>query len=207
MRKYFLIILAFTITCTQAQKKTPVFLKAGFGISNVKLNSGKTSLDFGYSIGLEKYLKLYKTIMLNPDFSYEKTGYDNSGSKVKVNYINFALPVMLDVTAMFDDEDDPSDENFSLMAGVGPFAGYAVSGNYTIATGDKKSISFGNGAADNRKPYNAGLILKSGFRVKKIFFGTQYNIGFTNLVPKDRITNGASIKSRDFLIDVSIALK
>jgi len=189
-----------------AQKHSPVYIKGDFGLSNVKTNSGKGSMEFALGIGLESFAAIIKNddynISLNPVLSYLKTGYElTTGGKVIVNYINLAAPLAFVVNP------PGSGESMGLAFGAGPFVGYAVSGKFnTVSIDPYKKMSFGNGTADNRKPVDAGIVLKSSVRLKKVNIGTQYNFGLTNLVPKDRITNGAYIKSRNFLFYLSFAL-
>ena len=189
-----------------AQKHNPVYIKGDFGLSNVKTNSGKGSMELALGIGIESYTAIIKNedynISLNPVLSYLKTGYElTTGGKVIVHYINLAAPLTFVVNP------PGSGESMGLAFGAGPFVGYAVSGKFnTLSIDPYKKMSFGNGTADNRKTVDAGFVLKSSIRLNKINIGTQYNFGLTNLIPKDRITNGTYIKSRNFLFYLSFAL-
>jgi hypothetical protein len=188
-----------------AQKHSPLYIKGDIGLSNVKTNSGKGSTELAFGVGLESYIAITSkddyNISLNPVLSYLKTGYEiTTGGKVIVHYINLALPLTFVVNLGFA-------ENVGLAFGAGPFAGYAVSGKFnTLSTDPYKKMSFGNGTADNRKTIDAGIVLKSSIRLSKLNVGMQYNLGLTNLVPKDRIANGSYIKSRNFLFYLSFAL-
>jgi hypothetical protein len=206
MKLALLFSLVVSVVFAQAQNNIPVFIKADFGPSNVKTNNGKGNSDFALGIGAESYLSIYKekdySIALNPVLSYLKTGYESTGGgKVIVNYINLAVPLSLVVNPM------ESGEEFGLSVGAGPFVGLAASGKFKVLTSDAyKKMSFGNGTADNRRSLDAGLTLKSSIRVSRVNFGTQYNLGLTNLVPKDRVTGGTYIKSRNFLFYISFAI-
>jgi hypothetical protein len=206
MKIALLFSLVLSVSIVTAQKNIPVFIKADFGMSNVKTNSGKANGDFALGIGAESYVAIYKekdySIALNPVLSYLKTGYETTvGGKVIVNYINLSVPLSFVINPV------ESGEELGFAFGVGPFVGLTASGKFKVLTNDPyKKMSFGNGTADNRKSVDAGLTLKSNIRVNRFCLGTQYNIGLSNLVPKDRITNGAYIKSRNFLFYVSYAI-
>lgn len=206
MKTKLLVLFFFSYSIVIAQNNNPVYLKGDFGSSNVKTNGGKGNGDFAFGIGLESYVGIKKlknaTLALNPVVSYLKTGYETTvGGKIIVNYINVALPVSFVVNP------PNGGEEMGIAFGAGPFVGVAASGKFKVLTTDPfKKMSFGNGLADNRKAIDAGLTLKSSVRVKKLNLGIQYNIGLTNLIPDDRITNGAYIKSKNFLFYASYAI-
>lgn len=206
MKQALFITLIFSVVFATAQKKTPIFIKADFGPSNVKTNSGKGNSDFALGIGAESYVAIYKekdySISLNPVLCYLKTGYESiTGGKVIVNYISLAVPLSFVVNPI------ESGDEMGFAFGVGPYVGLAASGRFKVLSGDPyKKMSFGNGTADNRRSLDAGLTLKSCIRVNRLCIGTQYNLGLSNLVPKDRVTNGAYIKSRNFLFYISFAI-
>ena len=206
MKFQLLILFVCVHVFAYAQKHNPVYIKGDFGLSSVKTNSGKGSMELAFGIGLESYTAIIKEddydISFNPVLSYLKTGYElTTGGKVIVNYINLALPLSFVVNP------PGSGESIGLAFGAGPFVAYAVSGKFnTLSTDPYKKMSFGNGTADNRKSVDAGIVLKSSIRLSKVNLGMQYNWGLTNLIPKDRIANGSYIKSRNFLFYLSFAL-
>jgi Outer membrane protein beta-barrel domain len=206
MKTKLLILFFFNCSIVTAQNNSPVYLKGDFGSSNVKTNGGKGNGDFAFGIGLESYVGIKElknaTLALNPVLSYLKTGYESTGGgKVVVNYIHLAIPVSFVINP------PGSKEEMGLAFGAGPFVGFAASGKFKVLSIDPfKKMSFGNGTADNRKTIDAGLTLKSSVRVKKLNLGLQYNLGLTNLIPNDRIANGAYIKSRNFLFYASYAI-
>jgi Outer membrane protein beta-barrel domain len=206
MKTKLLILFFFNCSIVTAQNNSPVYLKGDFGSSNVKTNGGKGNGDFAFGIGLESYVGIKElknaTLALNPVLSYLKTGYESTGGgKVVVNYIHLAIPVSFVINP------PGSKEEMGLAFGAGPFVGFAASGKFKVLSIDPfKKMSFGNGTADNRKTIDAGLTLKSSVRVKKLNLGLQYNLGLTNLIPNDRIANGAYIKSKNFLFYASYAI-
>jgi hypothetical protein len=202
-------LLAFFLTAclfVNAQKHSPLYIKGDIGLSNVKTNAAKGTMELAFGIGLESYAAIINkddyNISVNPVLSYLKTGYElTTGGKVIVNYINLALPLAFVVNP------SGSGEDVGLAFGAGPFVGYAVSGKFnTLSVDPYKKMSFGNGTADNRKSVDAGIVLKSSVRLKKLNIGTQYNYGLMNLIPKERIANGSYIKSRSFVLYLSFAL-
>ncbi len=201
MKKVLTGIFIFSFLSSQAQK-SPLYVKADFGLSNIKSNGGKPSISFGYGIGVETFVKAGQYFVINPALALRKTGYGTLSDKVAVNYLAIDLPLMFNVDGVFLDS---KSNDAGFIVGAGPYVGYAVSGNFTV-NDVKKNMSFGNGIADNRKSIDAGLVLKSGIRLNKIFIGSQYNIGFVNLIPKDRVSNGSSIKSRNFLFYLSFPI-
>ncbi|UEG49112.1 porin family protein [Ferruginibacter lapsinanis] len=205
MKKIYLSFFVLIGLAAQAQHaKYPIYLRGDLGISNVKTNGGKGNSTIALGIGAETFLTLKKgqdvNLSLNPNLSYLHTGYENTGGgRVKVNYLSLGLPVCLFL--------GNNGESIGLFFGAGPFVNIATSGKFRNSSIDNyKTMSFGNGSADNRKSIDAGFILKSGLRIKKANMGLQYNIGTTNLIPKDRITTGSFIKSRNFLFYISYLL-
>jgi len=206
MKKLLLIALVMTNVHAYSQKNIPVLIKADFGPSNVKYEKGRADAGFLFGIGLETYLPLIGTkdgsyIVLNPGVSFQKTGYEPGvGQKVKVNYINVVAPVL------FKFGPGLGSESPAGIIGVGPFVSYALSGKFNLLGQDDRKMAFGNGLDDNRKAYDAGLVLKAGYQIKRVALTIQKNIGFVNLIPKERIANGSTIKSRNFMFSLAYAL-
>ena len=203
----FLLISLATVA-TNAQTKLPVCLKASFGYSKVKTNVNPTSSGFTYGLGLETFLSLSpkeKTILLNPSLDYNLTGYEVNASfstntdQVKVNYVVLAMPIVFNANPhLFEAESN------SLLIGVGPFVGFATSGKFnTKANSDYTKMTFGNGTNANRKATDAGITFKVGLTIGRTCFNLQKNTGLMNVMPKDRITNGESIKTKNFMFQVT----
>ncbi|MGG9971182.1 outer membrane beta-barrel protein [Ferruginibacter sp. SUN002] len=205
MKTTLLLFLTFTTVFATAQN-SPIYAKLDFGSSNVKTNNGKGNGNFAFGIGLETYLHIQHKdeveLAVNPVLSYLKTGYESTtGGKVIVNYLTLAAPLSIVVHS------PGSRDEMGLAFGAGPFVGIAASGKFKVlAIDDFKKMSFGNGTEDNRKSMDAGLTFKASVRAKKLNLGIQYNIGVVNLIPKDRISNGAYIKSKNFLFYASYAI-
>jgi hypothetical protein len=206
MQRTLLSLLVFYSSTLQAQTKIPVLLKGDFGISNVKTNNGKGSSSFAFGIGAETFIKIIQldpaaSLDINPGLSYLHTGYKSSaGGKVNVNYVSLALPVTLNIG-------NTGAESIGVLLGVGPFINVAASGRFrNLAIDDYKSMSFGNGTGANRTALDAGIVVKAGLKLQRVYLGLQNNIGTSNDVPKDRIANGSYIKTRNFLFYVSYRL-
>ncbi|MFC4262711.1 hypothetical protein ACFOWM_07475 [Ferruginibacter yonginensis] len=202
-----LISVCFNSIVVMAQQKLPLLIRADFGSSNVKANTGKGSSTFALGIGVETVvpivpLKRDSKLVLNPNLSYLKTGYETVvGGKVKVNYLSLGLPICYEVFGLNDAND------MGFIFGAGPFINTALNGEFKVLSTDNyKAMSFGNGTADNRKRTDAGLLLKTAVRVNKLYMGLQYNIGMRNEIPKDRVNNGNYIKTRNFLFYASYAI-
>ena len=208
MKKLLFLALALGFKFTAiAQTKIPILLRADFGSSNVKTNSGKGRSTFAFGIGAETFLHLTNLkhegkFVINPNLSYLTTGYETIvGGKVKVNYLSLGLPICYEVYGL------NSKNDMGIIFGTGPFLNVALNGKFKVlANNDFKNISFGNSTADNRKRTDAGLVFKSAIRVNKLYMGLQYNVGLANEVPKDRISNGSYIKTRNFLFYASYAI-
>lgn len=207
MKRIIFALALFSNMAVQAQKKFPLLIRGDFGISNIKASTGKGNSTFALGIGAETFATLIPvgetgSLVINPNLSYLHTGYKTTvGGDVRVNYMSLGLPVMYELNGL------STKEELGLMFGAGPFINFAASGKFrNLSVDDFKKMSFGNGTADNRKSTDAGLILKSAIRVQKIYLGMQYNYGTSNVIPKDRISNGSYIKTRNFLFYVSYAL-
>ena len=65
-----LVLFLGSYLFVNAQKHSPVYIKGDFGLSNVKTNSGKGSMEFALGIGLESYAAIIKNddynISVNP---------------------------------------------------------------------------------------------------------------------------------------------
>jgi hypothetical protein len=208
MKKILFLALGIGIKFTAiAQTKIPILLRADFGSSNIKANSGKGKSTFALGIGAETFLKVINLkhdgkLVINPNLSYLNTGYETIvGGKVKVNYLSLGLPICYEIFGL------NSSNDMGFIFGAGPFLNIALNGKFkTMSTDNFKNISFGNSTADNRKRTDAGLVFKSAIRVNKLYMGLQYNVGLANEVPKDRISNGSYIKTRNFLFYASYAI-
>jgi hypothetical protein len=207
MKRIILVLVIFYSVAAQAQKKLPFLLRADFGISNIKASTGKGSSIFASGIGAETFIPVIpldesSRLSVNPNLSYLHTGYETTGGgDVQVNYISLGLPLTFELNGL------NTKEEIGLMFGAGAFINVAASGKFrNLSIDDYKKMSFGNGTADNRKTTDAGLLLKSAIRIKKLYIGTQYNYGTSNVVPTDRISNGSYIKTRNFLFYVSYAI-
>lgn len=203
---FFLISLASV--ATNAQTNLPVCIKASFGYSKVKNNVNPTSSGFTYGVGVETFLSLSpkeKQFLLNPSLDYNSTGYEVSASfatntdQVKVNYVVLAMPVVFNGNPhLFEKESN------SLLIGIGPFVGFATSGKFnTKANSDYTKMSFGNDITANRKAVDAGITFKLGVTMGKTCFNIQKNTGLMNVMPKERISNGEYIRTKNFMFQVT----
>ncbi|MFZ4058083.1 MAG: hypothetical protein ACOYKE_08075 [Ferruginibacter sp.] len=200
MKKMFFAVAILVQCAVFAQVNTPIVLRVDYGFSNVRTQSGRGTGAAALGLGIEGFLKLKSTkmgaaITLNPHLSYLGTGYEaSSGGDVRVKYLSLNMPISY-VSGNIN--------NYSGMAviiGVGPFVSVATSGKFQVAQGDAfKKMSFGNSSSDNRKTLDAGWVLKTGFKMKKTYFGMQFNYGLSNVIPADRISNGNYIKTRNIL--------
>jgi hypothetical protein len=204
MKKIITLCLLFACLQSNAQKysvyyavKSTVALKVGFGSTNVKINGSSASGSFQPSFGLESQLHVIKLksahIVLMPDLMFQPNSYESNGLTAKVNYLGFSLPILYD---MFFGSG--TDAVFSLYFGAGPFVGYGLSGKFKQSGGSQTNIKFGDGLTDNRTQWNSGWVFKAGAKLGKITINLEMFNGSKNLIPKDRITGGASIKSTAF---------
>ena len=203
----FMLLFLIVESKSIAQTKIPILLRADFGSSNIKTNTGKGRSTFAFGIGAETFLHLINLkhegkLVINPNLSYLTTGYETIVSgKVKVNYLSLGLPICYEIFGL------NSSNDMGFIFGAGPFLNVALNGKFKVlANNNFKNISFGNSTADNRKRTDAGLVFKSAIRVNKLYMGLQYNVGLANEVPKDRISNGSYIKTRNFLFYASYAI-
>ena len=208
MKKIFSLLLVANVLNTNAQfKNIPILIKGDFGSSNVKTNSGKGSSTFALGVGAETFFKLKgikndAQLVVNPNLSYIGTGYKTIvGGEIKVNYLLIGLPICYEVFGL------KSSNDMGLIIGAGPYVNVALNGKFkNLASDNFKKMSFGNSNADNRKSADVGLIIKSAVRVKKLYMGLQYNVGLSNVIPKDRISNGNFIKTRNLLFYASYSI-
>jgi Outer membrane protein beta-barrel domain len=208
MKKLLFLAIAFSLKFAAiAQTKIPILIRADFGSSNIKTNTGKGKSTFALGLGVETFLNIKNVsrdgkLVINPNLSYLNTGYETIvGGKVSVNYLSLGLPICYEIFGLNSNNDN------GLIFGAGPFINVALSGKFkNLAINDFKNMSFGNSTADNRKSTDVGLLLKTAIRVKKLYMGLQYNVGLANEVPNDRISNGSYINTRNFLFYASYAI-
>ncbi len=207
MKFLFSVLSLLFITASFSQKKSPTYLKAHFGPSNVKTESSKGNLSFAYGAGLEKYIPLAASkgtgIYINPSLTILKTGYETSGGgEVAVNYIVLSAPLILSINSV-----NYKNSAAGIYGGLGAFIGYAVSGKFRVLSTDNfKKMNFGKTTADNREQFDAGAVLKFGYSIKRLQMGAEWNIGLVNVIPSDRRTGSNYIKSRNFLFTVAYAI-
>ena len=195
-----ILTVLYSNKCFAQFKNLPLFLKVDFGSSNIKRETGKSISALAFGIGIETFYKLKslkkeKDILINPSFSYLKTGYDlTGGGTTRVNYLSFGLPFCYEISGVKTGND------IGVIVGLGPFLNVGLNGEFkNTGTSNIRAISFGNTATDNRKRTDAGIILKAAVRKNKLYMGLQYNIGTANEIPNARISNGSYIHTRNFL--------
>jgi hypothetical protein len=201
-------LISFASIATNAQTNLPFCIKASFGYSKVKNNTTPTGSGFTYGMGIETFLPISKKenqLLLNPSLDYNSTGYDvnvsfsSNTDKVRVNYVVLAMPVVFNANPHLFEE-----ESNSLLIGIGPFVGYATSGKFnTYTNSDYTKMSFGNGTTANRKATDAGITFKLGITMGKTSFNIQKNTGLMNVMPKDRISNGEYIRTKNFMFQLT----
>ncbi len=192
MKKIISLCLLFACLHSNAQKNS-IAIKAGLGFVNVKKNGSSASGTLQPSFGLEGQMHLINlkngfTIFITPDLMYQPTGYESNGLTAKVNYLDFSLPVLLFI----------GDSRFGLYGGLGPFIGYGLSGKFSQSGSPDMDVKFGDGVNDNRTAFNSGWVFKAGMKVGKFTVNLEAFSGSKNLIPKDRITPGQTIKSTAF---------
>lgn len=202
MRKIIVICTLFISFQATAQKGS-LGIKGGFGLTNVKSNGAKATSALKGSVGLEASfhaIKLNRTLYLTlmPDLMYLPSGYESTAMDVNVNYLNVSVPILLNIM-----EGDRR-ERYSLYIGAGPFIGYGLSGKFKPLGGSELDVKFGETVNDNRSRYNSGIVFKVGFKYNKLALNLEQFTGLKNLIPKDRITQGASIKSTGFYMTMTL---
>ena len=216
------IILAFFVCSSiavKAQSKIPFYLRVEMNQSNVKNSDGRIQKGPGainLGGGIETIIPLIKgktanLLAFDPSVTYLPTGYKtlNSTYKVKVNYIAIALPLIYAsnlgiIQKLMGYHSVNTDDQYKFFFGAGPYFNYAVSGKFMLTSiDDYKKMSFGNGINDNRTATDAGAAIKLGMKIPRCLVGIQKNIGISNVIPNDRISNGSYIKTRSFLFSVS----
>lgn len=196
MQKIFLTLTClFIISITTAQKKSPVFIKASFGSSNIHYYK-KADSKFAYGLELETLLPLIpgnantSRLLLAPHAGIVSTGYDANREMMLIKpfqrhfrmyHFTAHLPLTI-ASKNFARED-------GVAIGAGPYVHYALFGIYKNTEDypdTKEPIQFGEKASDDRSRIDYGLGLKIMLRMKGGMFGFQYNYGLNNLVPADR---------------------
>ena len=205
MKKIITLCLLFACLQSNAQKnsldnvqKSKLALKAGIGFTNVKITGSAADGSLQPSFGLEGQVHIIKfkkgnSILLMPDLMYQPSGYKSNNLTAKFNYLGFSLPILYSMAFGYTNQVD-----FLLYFGAGPFMGYGLSGKFQQSGGSETNVKFGDGLTDNRTQWNSGWVFKAGFKVGKITVNLESFNGNKNLIPKDRITGGQSIKSTAF---------
>jgi hypothetical protein len=91
-----------------------------------------------------------------------------------------------------------------LIAGFGPYFGYAISGKYKY-NDNSEDIKFGNNAEDDLKPLDIGANLLFGYEfMSKISIQMNAQLGLVNLVPDGDSDN--SVKNTGFGFSVGLSV-
>jgi Outer membrane protein beta-barrel domain len=109
------------------------------------------------------------------DFTNIRTKYSSQGFDYSVKLFYLQIPVLINYSY-------PLDENNSLHAGFGPYAGIGLSGKFK-SDGMERSIKFGSDENnDDLKRMNFGLEINGGFRfMKKWDVTLAYQLGLRNV--------------------------
>ncbi len=192
-----ILISIVTYSSTSAQKIT-TYVAGHLGIATAKSTSTSGNLRFSSGIGAELSLALAKkvNIVARPTINFR--GYNNSSFNLKATY--FDIPLNIEIN-YFNVED------LSVYFGFGVYGGLALTGKYkNSGASDWIKLKFGETTADNRSTTDFGLNFTSGLYFNKVKMGIQYQSGLKNVVPKDRQTNGAEIKLRNFSAYLAVKL-
>jgi hypothetical protein len=227
--KKIILIAAIAALSADATAQINIGLQVGTNLANIKgeettsgsTTSGYTKPKFGFLAGIVAEVPITHALSFRPELNFIQKGYNLNyngtlgGVKISstgdgtFNYVELPLNFIYSI---------PAGKNI-VFFGVGPSAGYGISGKYTYnytATGPDSSIDTRSGkgkvkfdgkkdselsAGDTDRHVKAldigGTVLIGYKMMNGIYFQTGFTLGLNNLDPNPTTslkTNGVCIK-------------
>ena len=83
----------------------------------------------------------------------------------------------------------------AFFVGAGPFVGYGIGGKAKSDGEDSEDLSFGNTEDDDYAALEYGIGVQVGAKFGSIRAGAGYDLGLSDLTPKDLQSDDFSVKS------------
>jgi hypothetical protein len=189
-----LIVVVVAMSTGTMLAQTSFGIRAGVNFQNLNgKNNGhdlENGLKTGVNVGVNAEMGIAPDFYFQPGLLFSTKGandlMDLDDFSANINYLE--LPLNLVYKPMLG--------SGKLIAGFGPYFGYAISGKFKY---DDKSedIKFGNNTEDDLKPLDIGANLLFGYEfMSKISIQMNAQLGLVNLVPDGDSDN--SVKNTGF---------
>lgn len=204
MKNHIIWVCAFLmVCCLQTSAFAQRFgVKAGLNLANVNYQpepeedfkmlptfnvGGVAEFDFSENMGIGVGLQL----------AGKGSKAEDSGFEVKFNPMYLQVPVNVYY------------RNSGFYAGVGPYIGFGLFGNYTLSfMGDEEteSIEFGNDVDDDFAPLDFGLGFEVGYHViAPLRISLSYDLGLMNILPQDIQDIDDEFSLRNNVLGINVA--
>jgi Outer membrane protein beta-barrel domain len=151
-------------------------------LAKLSETSGGTTISYESKIGLQlgviAEIGLSENLVFQPGLLYTRKGttinYGSSFPSIKININYFEIP--LNFLYKFP----LGSESNKFFVNLGPYIGYAISGNFSDGT-DSKDLKIGTTTTDNVTPFDLGLNFGAGVNLGKLLINLNYGLGLSNI--------------------------
>ncbi|QCK15977.1 porin family protein [Mangrovivirga cuniculi] len=198
-----LLGLAFALVITFGANAQEFGARVGGNLSSINYSADGAGDDakslFGLQFGGTALLPINDNLKINASLLYTQAGerYEDGDATTKfiVNYLQ--LPVAVEY-GFGGDQIKP-------FIQAGPYLGYAIGAKVKVDGGDvsgEADLNVGNSEDDDIAPMNFGFTLGGGVDIQKFRVGVNYDLGLSDLTPKD-LQGDETAKTSVFSLNVS----
>lgn len=190
----------------QSTGSAPSFgFRAGVNLQNVNgkdVNGNKfdNKLNTGFHAGVTADLPVAPDYFLQPGLLFSKKGAEYA-NETKLNLAYIELPVNFLYKPVLADG--------RLLLGFGPYAAYAISGNYKNANGEKTDVSFDESNVASFKRFDAGANFLAGYELaNRLSFQLNAQLGLVPINRKNDVlpNDQSSVKNTGFGLSIGYKL-
>ena len=183
------LFAAFCVATTTAFSQISFGAKAGLNLANISLSGDGSSLINTkilptFQIGAIVEYGITENLAIQSGVSLQGKGFkidDDLLGSSKSNPLYVQIPAHLLYKAdMF-------------FVGVGPYVGFGVAGKAEY-DGESESLTFGSDDASDYSALDFGIGAQLGVNIGAIRIGAGYDLGLSDIVPKDLRGDGISAK-------------
>jgi hypothetical protein len=187
--KFTLFIAFFAIT-TVSFAQISFGVKAGLNLANVNFNGDgsdilEPKITPSFQIGGIVEFGLTESIALQSGISLQGKGFKIENELIG-DITSAPMYLQVPVHVLYN--------GGMFFVGAGPFVGFGILGKVK-SDGESTDLSFGSGVDDDYAPLEYGIGAQLGVNLGSIRVGAGYDLGLSDLTPKDAQTDGFSAKS------------